>query len=268
MADEVKDTPAPAAIPAAEPVSPPAPVETPVAPAPSPTEPVVEAQKSEPASPQTLLAQEKKIEVQEQPKVEEKPAEIKAEEKPAETKTEEKPAEQKVEVPVEIPKYELKLPENFQVDEAKMGEFTKTLGDFEVSAKVSHEEVQKLGQQFLERHVQEMERYTKSLTDAWTKQANDWKDSFLKSPEFTNRTDTVLNSALDAINVFGGDEKQKQEFRELMESSKIGNHPAMIRLLSNVMLAKQDPKPLAAPTIATAARRSKIETMYGKKKSG
>ncbi len=217
------------------------------------TETPAESAKVEAPKVETLLAQDKKIE--------EKPVETKVE-----VKTEEKPVEQKVEEKsVEPPKYELKLPEGVQVDEAKFGDFTKMLGDFETTAKVPHDEVSKLGQQMLERHVAEMQRYTESLTQAWEKQSNDWKDSFLKSPEFANRTDTVLNSAIDAINIYGGDVKQQKEFRELMESSKIGNHPAMIRLLSNVMLAKAEPKPLAAPQIATPQSISKIQKMYGKK---
>lgn len=197
---------------------------------------------------ETLLGAEKI----EQPKVE-----VKAEEKPAEVKIEEKAPEQ--------PKYEWKLPEGVNIDEAKMGDFNKMLGDFQLSAKIPQEEVQKLGQQMLERHHAEMQRYTESLTQAWNKQANDWKESFLKSPEFANRTDTVLNAAIDAINTYGGTVEQQKEFRELMESSKIGNHPAMIRLLSNIMVAKPEPKPLAAPQIAQTTKRSKVETMYGKK---
>lgn len=260
MADEIPSAP----------VAPVAPVETtPVAPVAAPVEtapvtPVVEAPSTEVApvevkveapveakKPETLLAQKP------EEKVTEKPVEVKAEEKPTEVKVEEKAVEQ--------PKYEWKIPEGVNVDAAKMGEFDKMLGDFQVSAKIPQEEVQKLGQQMLERHTAEMQRYTESLTAAWNKQANDWKESFLKSPEFANRTDTVLNSAIDAINIYGGDAKQQQEFRELMESSKVGNHPAMIRMLSNIMLAKAEPKPLAAPQIATSMKRSKVETMYGKK---
>ncbi len=192
------------------------------------------------------------------------PEEVPAEEpKPAE----ESPAEVKEEAPVEeLPTYEpFTLPEGFTADEEKMGEYTKTLAEFENTTKASHEEVQKLGQQFLEKHVAEMQRYNEALTHAWEKQKTDWKDSFLKDPEFTNRTNTVLNSAIDAINVYAGDVKQQDEFRGLMESTGVGNHPAMIRLLSNVMLAKAEPKPLAAPQIASPQRQSKISKMYGNK---
>lgn len=199
---------------------------------------------------------------------EKKPQETIAEEKP-EGETEEK-AQPEKETPTEevaLPEYEpFVLPDGAEVEADKMGEFTKTLAEFENTTKASHEEVQKLGQQLVDRHIAELNRYTESLTHAWNKQKNDWKDSFLKDPEFANRTDTVVNSALDAIAVYAGDSKQQDEFRGLMESTGIGNHPAMIRLLSNIMLAKAEPKPLAAPQIAATIKGTKIERMYGKKK--
>lgn len=205
----------------------------------------------------------------------EKKSEVKADDKPAEeTKSEDKPAETKEgetkEPEIKLPEYEpFKLPEDVKFDSEKMGEFTKALAEFETTTKASHEEVQKFGQSLIDRHVAEvnstLERYTQSLTDAWNKQKTDWKDAFIKDPEFANRTDTVVNAAIDAIGIYGGDSKQQQEFRELMESTGIGNHPAMIRLLSNIMLAKAEPKPLAAPMIAPKSGNSKLEKMYGKR---
>jgi hypothetical protein len=210
--------------------------------------------------PETLLAGEKV----EEPKAEAKPEEKKVEEKPAESK--EAPKEEaKVEVP--LPTYEpFKLPENVTIDESKLGEFTKSLAEFELASKASHEEVQKLGQQMMDRHIAELQRYTDSLIQAWHKQAEDWKKSFQESPEFANRHNTVLNAAIDAISIYGGNEEQQKEFRDLMESSKVGNHPAMIRMLSNMVLAKAESRPLAAPQIATTEKTSKIEKMYGRRK--
>lgn len=265
MADEIASTSTPSvastATPSAEVAVSPTPevTVTETSPAPASTEPVpaVEPQKTEtPAEapkPETLLGSS------------EKPTE----EKPAEAKPEEKPAEVKEGEPAPLPSYEIKLPETVQFDAERMGDFTKTLAEFENTTKASHEEVQKLGQSLVDRHIAEVnstiERYTKGLTDAWAKQKNDWKDSFQKDPEFANRTNTVVRSALDAINVYGGSEEQRNEFHSLMEASGLGNHPAMIRLLSNIMLAKAEPKPLAAPQIAKAIPQSKVQKMYGKK---
>lgn len=222
-------------------------VETPVAP---------EVVVPETAPAETLLGAEKK------------PQETVAEEKPeGEAKTEEAASEETPLEEVALPEYEpFVLPEGIELEPEKLGEFTKTLAEFENKTKASHEEVQALGQSLVDRHIAELQRYTESLTHAWNKQKNDWKDSFLKDPEFANRTDTVVNSALDAIAVYAGDNKQQDEFRGLMETTGIGNHPAMIRLLSNIMLAKAEPKPLAAPQIAASVKGTKIERMYGTKK--
>lgn len=220
--------------------------------APVPAEASTEAP-AEAAKPETLLGSEKKTE------------ETKPQEKTEAETTPEVKAEDTIS---ELPVYEpFVLPEGVTLEADKLGEFTKTLAEFETTTKASHEEMQKLGQQLVDRHIQELQRYTESLTHAWNKQKNDWKDSFLKAPEFANRTDTVVNSAIDAIGVYGGDAKQQEEFRSLMESTGVGNHPAMIRLLSNIMLAKAEPKQLAAPQIASGATVSKVQKMYGAKKA-
>ena len=234
--------------PVVEPVKTDAPVETPKTDTPAEAPKTEEAKKAE-----TLLGQEKKAE--------EKPVEVKPETKPEEKVAETKEAE----IP-QLPSYEpFTLPENIKFDEGKMDEFTKFLGEFESTNKLPHDAAQKLGQEMVDRHLAELNRYTESLTTAWEKQKTDWKDSFAKDPEFSNRHDTVVNAAIDAIGIYGGNDAQQNEFRELMESTGIGNHPAMIRLLSNITLAKAEPKPLAAPTIAPKGGNSKIERMYGKK---
>lgn len=268
MVDEiVSPTSAPAASPdsiSAEAV--PSVVETPTTPDAPVAEPVVSPSLEktdvpvvEKSEPETLLGSEKKPEVM----VEEK----KPNEKISETEI-----KKENETPT-LPVYEaFKLPEGISQDDKKISDFTKALGEFEQNSKAPHEEVQKLGQSLVDRHVAEvketMDRYTKSLTDAWNKQKNDWKESFLSDPEIGgNRHETVVNSAVDAIGIYGGSEKQQSEFRDLMEKTGVGNHPAMIRLLSNVMIAKAEPKPLAAPMIAKPVQMSKVQKMYGKKAS-
>lgn len=265
MAEEIKDTPAPAASPTATTAEAAAPsIEAPAsAPADSvKPETAVEPLKTETAETkaETLLGGDKTPETQEPVE----PVEPAKEEPKVDA-----PKEEAVAEPV-LPTFEaFKIPDGIQFDDAKLGDFSKTLSEFELTSKASHEEVQKLGQGLIDRHIAEvnetLERYTKSLTESWEKQKTDWKDAFLKDPDFTNRTDTVVNAAIDAISIYGGNDTQQKEFRDLMESSGLGNHPAVIRLLSNIMLAKTEPRPLAAPQIATSAKSSKIEKMYGKK---
>jgi len=211
---------------------------------------------------ETLLASDKKIE---EAKPEEKAPEAKAEEAKPEEKSADAPKIE--EKSAEPPAYEIKIPDGVTVDDSKFGEFKSALAEFELKSKAPHEEVQALGQQMMEKYLGEMQRYNDSLVQAWNKQKNDWKESFLKDPEFTNRTNTVLNAAIDVIDTYAGTKEQAKEFRDLMESTGVGNHPAVIRLLSNIKLAKPEPKQLAAPQIAPKASTSKIQKMYGSKKN-
>ncbi len=195
-----------------------------------------------------------------------KPAEVKpAEVKPVEGETKAVEAEAPV-----APVFEaFTIPEGVTVDAEKIGEFTQALIEFETKTKASHEEMQVFGQSLIDRHIKGVEeaqtKLLNKLIEDGKKERDTWKDTFLKSPEFANRTDTVLNSAIDAINIYGGSKEQQQEFRDLMASTGVGNHPAMIRMLSNMMFAKPEPKQLAAPTIAKAVPKSQMQKRYGGK---
>lgn len=250
------------AVEASAPVVAPA-VETPVVTTPvAETAPVVEASPA-PAE-ATLLTGEKAkpAEAKADVKVEDaKPADV----KPVEGETKASEAE----APITPVFEDFKIPEGVTVDAEKIGEFKTALVEFETKTKASHEEVQAFGQSLIDRHIKGVEeaqtKLLNKLIEDGKKERESWKDSFLKSPEFANRTDTVLNSAIDAINIYGGTKEQQQEFRDLMASTGVGNHPAMIRMLSNMMIAKPEPKQLAAPTIAKAAPKSQMQKRYGNK---
>lgn len=164
---------------------------------------------------------------------------------------------------------DFKLPEGITVDSDRINDFTNALAEFETKTKASHEEVQQFGQSLIDRHIegvkQSQDLLLQKLIDDGRRERDGWRDSFMKSPEFANRTDTVLNSAIDAIGIYGGTKDQQQEFRDLMVSTGVGNHPAMIRILSNMMIAKPEPKQLAAPTIAKAVPKSQMQKRYGNK---
>lgn len=229
--------------------------------------PAVENAVETPA-PDTLLGAEKNPES----KPAEKPLEEAKPEADGEIVKEEPVAE------VTLPVYEaFTLPEGLEFEAEKMGEFTKELAEFELKTKAPHEETQALGQRLIDRHIEELNRYTKSLTTAWEKQANEWKDSVIADPEIGgNRRETVLKNAGQAINQFGGSPEQIDQFFSMIESTKVGNHPAQIRLINNMMNeitrlrtayeSEEDVRPLAAPQIASKVKGTKIERMYGAKK--
>lgn len=172
--------------------------------------------------------------------------------------------------PATLPTYdEFQAPEGFTLDEALIGDFSKTLGEFERTTNADHAEVQKFGQSLIDRHVAEVktsiDRYTTSLMDAFEQQKSDWRQSFENDPEIGgNRKDTTVNAALEFIRTHGGNEEQRKEIHQIMDQTGIGNHPAMIRLLaqaarsSSFMEGKPLPATMPVPTV-----KNKIEKRYG-----
>lgn len=160
------------------------------------------------------------------------------------------------------------LPEGFTLDEAQTKQFTDVLSELETTGKADHALVQQFGQKAVDLHTSlvkdAVERQTKFYQTEWDKQKTEWKDTFLKDPEIGgNRFETTVNEALTFIRTHGGTADQQAEFKNLMETSGLGNHPAMIRLLANAGRVMSEGKPLAAKAPVTP-QRSKVATMYGK----
>ncbi len=263
----IAPTPAPVAVaPVAAPapaVSAPAPVleAAPViAPAP---EPVVAPA---PAETTLLGAEPLKAAPAEAPKLEEvkKDAPVEALKAPEPTK---ETAPQSAE-PAQVPTYEsFKLPEGFTLGEKGLGDFTGILGELEL-AKGDHAKTQELGQKLVDSHYSALQTTLKAQTEfylkTFEKQKSDWKEAFVKDQEIGgNRQETTLAAAKEFINTHGGTVAQQQEFIDLMNSSGIGNHPAMIRMLAKANIALREGHPLPA-TKPESAPTSKVEKRYGK----
>lgn len=159
------------------------------------------------------------------------------------------------------------VPEGITLDTERVSEFTKILSKLELDGKLDHALAQKSGQELVDFHIQEVKKATEDLTKmyqtAWDRQKIEWKDTFLKDPEIGgNRFQTTVDSALNFIRTHGGTPEQQTEFKNLMETSGLGNHPAVIRLLANAGSAMAEGKPIAA-TRPVPQAKSKIETMYG-----
>lgn len=179
----------------------------------------------------------------------------------------------------EFPIYEsFELPEGITISEEQVQDFNKLLGEFEVSTKADRSEVQKFGQNLINKHISEVQQVSTRLQEqyqnAWEKQKSEWYTQFENDAEMGgNRKDTTKNLVLNAIKNYGGSEEQQSEFRELMTHTGIGNAPPLIRTIAN--LAKEisslkaryegesSVKQLAA-TKPESTIRSKIETRYGR----
>lgn len=181
-----------------------------------------------------------------------------------------KAQEGQTEDPAPPPSYEpFTVPEGVTLDTERITKFTEILADLEKNAKgIDHALVQGFGQKAVDFHVEEVknavEALQKSYMDVWDRQKTEWKDSFLKDPEIGgNRWQTTVTAARDFIRTHGGTPDQQQEFRTVMESSGLGNHPAVIRLLANAGTAMGEGKPLGNIKPATP-KQSKTATLYGK----
>lgn len=195
---------------------------------------------------------------------------------PVETKTEggqsaePAPPPQQEAAPVELPKYDpFQVPEGIQLDQDRVGKFTELLSGLELEGKASHESVQQFGQKAVEFHINEVNNAVKNVTEyyqtAWEKQKTDWKEATLKDPEIGgNRINTTLDSVLTLIRTHGGTAEQQKEFRDVMETSGLGNHPAVIRTFANLAIAYKEGKPLVASR-PVQETKSRTQTLYGNK---
>ena len=177
-----------------------------------------------------------------------------------------------VEKPVEVtpvPVYEdFKLPEGFVHDKDKISTFTKELADLEVTTKADHAKMQAFGQKLMDQYVSEVKGVIKQMEDAskaaFEKKRTDWLEATKADPEIGgNRLDTTINKANDFIRTHGGTPDQQKEIRELMKSTGIDNHPAMIRLLAMASKNMAEGRPLTA-TKPVPQILSKSQKMYGK----
>lgn len=286
MADETLPSvtpPAQASDPVVAPVSPatitpPEAAPATAAPEPIKAEPAPEVKTEAPKQEATVLgAEPPKPETKADAKPEDKKTEIKTDDKkPADGAEKTQPeGEKKAEgdqsdEPAPLPTYELTFPEGVTFDQEKLGTFTKEIGEFEKLTKADHAEVQKFAQQLVDRHISEVketvERATKVAQEYWEKKSQEWRESFEKDPEIGgNRRDTTISAVHQFIRKFGGTEDQQKEIYNLLDTSRLGNHPAMLRLLSTANVAKQEGRPVPATT-PVPAKKSITQRMYGKKK--
>lgn len=266
---EVPNSAAPAVEPAsAAPVVTTTPAQEPVKPAESapvstPTPGAEEKPAAEAAKPSTILGAEP-------PKEEVKPA-ADADAKPAEAK----PGEPKKDEgsqsadPAPLPTYEeFKLPEGVSLKTELVGGFTKLLGEYETGPK-DHASTQEFGQKLVDQHValvkEGQEKLHEAYAASWEKQKIDWLQEFKDDPEIGgNRQETTAASANKFISTHGGTEAHQAEFRQLMESTGMGNNKIMIRMLANAAqnMAEGRMTPGTKPIKET---KNKTQTLYGGK---
>lgn len=201
---------------------------------------------------------------QDEPKKEGDPAP--AEEKLAEGA--DKPEGQSDE-PAPLPTYEaFKFPDDVTVDNDRLSDFTKSLAEFENNSKASHEEVQKLGQSLVDRHVEEVRNALTRQMDGIVKQWNDkkaeWVNEFKNDPDLGGkRYETSISEAKEFIRTHGGTPEQINSFYQALKDTGMEAHPAMIRFLINVKNSSGFRAPQQLPAQKPPTVTSKVAKRYG-----
>lgn len=130
------------------------------------------------------------------------------------------------------------LPEGTKLDDARVGEFTKVLGEYENGPK-DHASTQAFGQKMVDFHLAELGSAVKTMQESqqqsWDAMRGKWVDAVRNDPELgKNQLETTLARAGDMIEQYGGSAEQKQELRDALGLTGMGDHPALVRLLSNI----------------------------------
>lgn len=138
-----------------------------------------------------------------------------------------------------LPVYEeFKLPEGINLNKEQLGEFNKLLGQIE-TGKLDHAGMQEAGQKLVDLATKATTDSINRLNDYYVQfhenQKNEWFEAFKKDPEMGGENmDKTVSALREAVESYGGDEKQIAEFRSVMKDTGVGNHPAVIRILNNM----------------------------------
>lgn len=155
-------------------------------------------------------------------------------------------------------KYEaFKLPENFVMTEAQTTDVQKLFKE----------------QGFTQAQAQAMVDYYASMSqsamkeqrDAYTTQRKEWKDAVLADPEMKdfNSVRTGIGRMIDGL----GDAALAKEFRQAMDLTGAGDHPAFVKLFHKLATKYSEGKPATGgvPNVTrpgTAERPSAAHALY------
>lgn len=114
------------------------------------------------------------------------------------------------------------LPEGMPLDEPSMGEF-KTLAK---ELNLSQQQAQKL----VDLEVARMQAAEKSMIETEQKQTEEWVNAVKADPDIGGaKLESSLKIAKQAVTEFGG-----EEIASLLETTGLGNHPAVIKMFHKI----------------------------------
>jgi len=170
--------------------------------------------------------------------------------------------------PAPLPVYEFKLPEGTQVDSESFKAFNTKLGEFQNLTKSQQDIAQKLGQDFIDMHVNEIKNVVENQNKAawdWFKSRNTtWLETAKNDPSIGGENfDATISSAAQAVSLYGGTKVQQAEVAKVLQETGVENHPAILRLLSNITkVAAKEGSPVTS-RVVPVQKASPSQMMYG-----
>lgn len=133
-----------------------------------------------------------------------------------------KPADDAADTVPEDGKYDLKMPEGVEVDQAMLDQFAPTFKELGLTTK----QAQALADKFIEAQA----KHGEAQAQNWAKLTGEWVDQAKADPEIGGaKWDATVKNASGVVKRFGND-----AFRDYLNASGAGNHPEMIRFMAKV----------------------------------
>jgi hypothetical protein len=159
------------------------------------------------------------------------------------SKTDETTSESKTEAPADVD-YKFDVPEGVALDETRLGEF-KTIAK---ELKLPQDAAQKV----LALAVQ----HEQARADAFATQVQQWADAVKADKELGS--EESLAAAVKAVETFG-----TPELKDLLNSTGMGNHPEVVKLMAKIGKAISEDKLIAGRTGGNAPPRDLASVLYG-----
>lgn len=115
--------------------------------------------------------------------------------------------------------YDFQMPQGYELDKAMADELKPILSKF----KVGKVEAQSL----VDLHVKALQNQQKQIQDAWLAQEKSWLETVGRDTELSNPQNQRI--ALQAVKVYA-----TPELRTLLEETRLGSHPEMVRLFMKI----------------------------------
>lgn len=156
------------------------------------------------------------------------------------------------------------LPEGVTLGEPETAAFTSLLGKLEL-AKGDHAQTQAIGQELVSMHLAETQKLVERLRtdqhETFNRTRETWR-SESRDKILGREPQKTLASCAAVIEQFGGNQAQIQELRQALDYTGAGDHPAVVRLLTNLGAALGEGRPVVAAS-APQVPRSKAQRLYG-----